>query len=759
MIVLKHISKKFGTEENEVQALADVSLSFRDNEFVAILGPSGCGKTTLLNVIAGIETFDGGRLIIDGDDTTGYNSRKWDSYRNSQIGVVFQEYNLIPHQSVLSNVELALKLNAKRRRITREKALNALSEVNISETESQRLPAQLSGGQKQRVAIARALVNDPAVLLADEPTGALDSATGTAVMNCLKRISETRLVIMVTHNRELAEKYATRIICLKDGKVTSDSNPYTEPETGAGKTPVHTRVSLPFLTSLRLSVGNLKGKKTRTVLTAISGSIGILCIALILALGNGARGIISSIEEKYVSTYPIVLSKNEESEHDHSSENNTMFPTDTNIRLYAYHEQVTESTGFLSDEYIQFIEKLDRNYYLGVTFTYAFNMNVYRQSANRSYARVDTENWGVLPSDNETILSQYELLCGKLPELYDEIVLVTDNCNGLYKTDYTNLGFTGRNDEMSFDDVLACTYQIFGNDVCYEKTEGCWIYNVPTDSRLQTADRITLKIVGILRANSEIGSGLIDGSIGYRSELIDEICKLADQSEIVRWQKANTKTDAFTGLEFSETEQYSEEQQFENNLVSLGAIKKAELIYVFPNNTETSSLIKQYLEKYNTDNPEDYVSIQDQMKEITESFSSSILMIEMVLLMTSLLCVLVSSMLVAIVTYISVLDRRKEIGILRCLGTSRKGIRQIFGAETIITGLIGGVLGTISAILTATLAEPLVSNLFSIKTELYLNPVQAVLVILFSIAVSYISGLIPSIFASGMKPALLTKSE
>ena len=614
MLQIKNVHKQYKTGNLVQKALDDVSLNLRDNEFVAILGPSGSGKTTLLNIIGGLDRYDSGDLIINGVSTKAYKDRDWDSYRNHTIGFVFQSYNLIPHQTILANVELALTISGVSRSKRRQKAIKALEQVGLA-NQMHKKPNQLSGGQMQRVAIARALVNDPDIVLADEPTGALDSDTSVHVMDLLKQVAKDRLVVMVTHNPELAMKYATRIVNLRDGKILSDTDPYIV-EDNKQKKPVHKnlgKTSMSFLTSLGLSFNNLKTKKGRTILTSFAGSIGIIGIALILSLSNGVNTYIKSVEEDTLSEYPLQIQSTGfdmtsllvGSSTDNGDENKgdinvskqltSMFSTIGSNDLKSLKEYL-ESDECPIDEYAKDIE-----YKYDVTpIIYSSDTDNLRQlnpdtsfsslgigstaSSNSLMSTMMSTNvFFQMPKDKSLYETQYDIKAGKWPTKYNECVLVLSSRGNISDFLLYTLGlrdfdelddfvaqFSNGEDvdtpenlgSYSYDDILGTTFKLINSSDCYEYDEEYKIWRDKTENTKYMKNLVKngedLKIVGIVQPKDGATSTMLSQGICYPADLTDHVIEEAKNSKIVQEQIKDSKTNVFTGKAFGATEDDSD---------------------------------------------------------------------------------------------------------------------------------------------------------------------------------------------------------
>lgn len=616
MLQIQHICKEYRTGNLVQKALDDVSLNLRDNEFVAILGPSGSGKTTLLNIIGGLDRYDSGDLIINGISTKKYKDRDWDSYRNHTIGFVFQSYNLIPHQTVLSNVELALTISGIGKEERRKRAIDALKKVGLGEQLHKR-PSQMSGGQMQRVAIARALVNDPDILLADEPTGALDSDTSIQVMDLLKEVAKDRLVVMVTHNPELAEEYATRIVNLRDGKIRSDTDEYIVDEQTL-KEPEHKNMgksSMSFLTALALSFNNLKTKKARTLLTSFAGSIGIIGIALILALSNGVNGYIQSIEEETLSEYPLQIQSTgfditsmmvgnigtDDKSKDSSGKKNK----DGQVKVM---EMVTNMFSKMNTNDLKSLKKhLEKDndalksYTNAVEYDYDVDPQIYREDSDgvrqvhpdKSFSSIgigadsgansmmssmmSTNVFYRMPKNTSLYEKQYDVKAGRWPKKYNECVLVLSQDGGM--SDFL-LYTLGLRDQMELDDMIKAfaseeeiktpsslgtytykdilnkKFKLVNQADYYEYDSQYKVWKDKSDNaeymKKLVADGEDIKIVGIVQPAEGSKATALNMGIGYPYSLMTHVAEEAKNSEIVKQQKASPDINVFTGEKFGE---------------------------------------------------------------------------------------------------------------------------------------------------------------------------------------------------------------
>ena len=616
MLQIQHICKEYRTGNLVQKALDDVSLNLRDNEFVAILGPSGSGKTTLLNIIGGLDRYDSGDLIINGISTKKYKDRDWDSYRNHTIGFVFQSYNLIPHQTVLSNVELALTISGIGKEERRKRAIDALKKVGLGEQLHKR-PSQMSGGQMQRVAIARALVNDPDILLADEPTGALDSDTSIQVMDLLKEVAKDRLVVMVTHNPELAEEYATRIVNLRDGKIRSDTDEYIVDEQTL-KEPEHKNMgksSMSFLTALALSFNNLKTKKARTLLTSFAGSIGIIGIALILALSNGVNGYIQSIEEETLSEYPLQIQSTgfditsmmvgNTGTDDKSKDSSGKKNKDGQVKVM---EMVTNMFSKMNTNDLKSLKKhLEKDndalksYTNAVEYDYDVDPQIYREDSDgvrqvhpdKSFSSIgigadsgansmmssmmSTNVFYRMPKNTSLYEKQYDVKAGRWPKKYNECVLVLSQDGGMSDFLLYTLGLRDRMelDDMikafaseeeiktpsslgtyTYKDILNKKFKLVNQADYYEYDSQYKVWKDKSDNaeymKKLVADGEDIKIVGIVQPAEGSKATALNMGIGYPYSLMTHVAEEAKKSEIVKQQKASPDINVFTGEKFGE---------------------------------------------------------------------------------------------------------------------------------------------------------------------------------------------------------------
>ncbi|WP_411168267.1 ATP-binding cassette domain-containing protein [Clostridium sp. MB05] len=781
MLSLKNIKKSYVTGEFKQIALGGVSLNFRENEFVAILGPSGSGKTTCLNIIGGLDKYDSGDLIINGESTREFKDSHWDAYRNNSIGFVFQSYNLISHLSILDNVEMGMTLSGVSSSEKHKKAVKALERVGLKDHIHKR-PNQLSGGQMQRVAIARALANDPDIILADEPTGALDTKTSIQIMDLIKDIAKDKLVIMVTHNPELAKEYADRIVEFRDGNVISDSNPLEEEKSNSSY--ILKKTSMSFLTALKLSGMNIRTKKWRTFLTAFASSIGIIGIALILSLSNGFDKQIDIFESDTLSGFPIMISQkaaevdiNNMMEHskemkkemsgDNDSEgkypnSNVIYPYNTKENTFIHNNKLTE-------EYVNYVEKIDNNLLSGVSYTRLVNMNLLKSDGNvATPVSVSDLNLSSYPInlDKNTpgyLETSYDLLAGKYPEGMSDLVLVVDEYNKIDTAILDALGINSDKEEMSFDDIIGHELKAILNDDYYKKLGNYFtLSGNPKDmSELYNSDRaIPLKITGILRLKKDVTIPVLPSGIAYSDELSKYFIEDAKNSEVAKAQEVSDYN-VFTGESFDiKSSRADSNNTKENALASIGAVGTPYMITLYPKDFTTKESVTDYLDKWNEGKEKEDMVIYNDMASTFVSLSGGIMdAITMVLIAFAAISLVVSLIMVGIITYISVLERTKEIGVLRALGARKKDITRVFNAETFIVGSCSGILGILVAWLLTFPTNSILYKITDLKGVAVLNPVHAIILIVISVCLTMLGGSIPAKMASKKDPVEALRTE
>ena len=881
MLTLRQITKIYSGGEMQVHALRGIDLEFGESEFAAILGPSGCGKTTLLNIIGGLDQYTDGDLIIRGKSTKEFKESDWDTYRNHAVGFVFQSYNLIPHQTVLANVELALTLSGIGREERRRRALEALEKVGLAD-QIRKKPNELSGGQMQRVAIARALVNNPEILLADEPTGALDSETSIQVMEILREIARERLVIMVTHNPDLANEYADRIIRLLDGKVISD-NRTERKETPAKATGDDNKKkrSMSFMTALNLSLTNLMTKKGRTLLTAFAGSIGIIGIALILSISHGVNLFIERVERDTLSSYPLeideqtmdmteTLSSFMDAEEDTGKkhEDGKVYSGSRMTKLMS-----SWMSGVQKNELAPFKQWLDNpdtgleELVSGIQYEYSAPMTIYRtdsgkaiqvnpSTAMESTGMMDMLNMGAMTSgfqqnmmdtfmrrmnvfepllnNSELLDSQYDILTGHMPENMYEVVLILNSRNELSDYALYSLGLKDQEElrgqfnelmqgnpiesedmEFTYEELMGMTFKMLPGTAMYEKVGNVWVDRSKEEGFLEStlADLPEIRIVGILRPAKGAVATIASGGIGYRRELMDDLLRQVNDSEIVKEQMADTGTDVFTGQPFSKADMDAlslldtmsmedfltllEErgmipkgmvpdslkpvltkdllQQFiqrgtvmlngstlEGNLSKLGVSDPdvPSTILIYPKDFESKEKITELIKQYNDSvSDENKIRYTDVLGLIMSSVTTIVNIISYVLIAFVAISLVVSSIMIGIITYISVLERTKEIGILRAIGASRKDVARVFNAETLIVGFAAGVIGILVTLLLIILANIILESVTGIPNLASLPAEAGGILVVISMILTLIAGIIPSRIASKKDPVVALRSE
>lgn len=877
MLQLKEIVKDYQTGDEVVKALKGISINFRKNEFVSVLGQSGCGKTTLLNIIGGLDQYTSGDLVINGKSTKEFKARDWDSYRNNSIGFVFQSYNLIPHQTVLANVELALTLSGVSKSERRKRAKEVLEKVGLGD-QIYKKPNQMSGGQMQRVAIARALINDPDILLADEPTGALDSETSVQIMELLKEIAEEKLVIMVTHNPELADKYSTRIVKLLDGKIIDDSAPFSDEDEAKESEEAYAprKTSMSVFTAFSLSFNNLLTKKGRTLLTAFAGSIGIIGIALILSLSSGFQGYINDVQEETLSSYPIEIQKKAMDYSDLISE---MAGNTKEEDLSGHDPDRVYSGDVMGDMMVSMLSEVKENdletfkKYIeddangfkdivsDIKYTYDTPMYVFNENAAGgtqqvnpsimmremgfgdmeesqkslsgfmsafSYGSNSMDMWKQLMSNQELLEQQYDVLAGHWPQNKNEVVLVVDKNNEISDFTLYTLGVRNASDlgkmvpkimagedydapeEMSFsyDDLLKLRFKlILPSDIYQKNADGTWTDKSSDEDYM--ADVISkgldIQVCGIIRQSESSYAASIDaGMIGYTAELAEYVVSENEKSEIVKQQLDNPDTDVFTGLPFSNGEdidmsqvdmqqivasmnlseeqqayisQMSDEQLFEmlkeqgyfaqsnatydDNIEKLGFadLAKPSVISLYCSEFADKDKLTELIDKYNDSHSDSEITYTDYIGLMLSSVTKIIDAITYVLIAFVAISLIVSSIMIGIITYISVLERTKEIGILRSIGASKKDISRVFNAETFIIGLVSGAIGILVTVLLNIPISKVIEKFVNVPNVSSLPVKGAVILVIISVVLTLIGGLIPSKMAAKKDPVIALRSE
>lgn len=823
MLELKKITKIYETGSFKQTALNDITINFRKSEFVSILGPSGSGKTTLLNIIGGLDKYTSGDLIINELSTKKFNDSDWDTFRNHRVGFVFQSYNLISHQTILSNVELALTLSGVPKTERTKRAKKALEQVGLKD-HIDKLPNQLSGGQMQRVAIARALVNDPEILLADEPTGALDTETSKEIMKLLKDVSKKKLVIMVTHNQELAEKYSTRIISIKDGKIINDTNAYDgKINTKQDKETIKTKTkktSMSFKTALSLSFNNLLTKKGRTILTAFAGSIGIIGISLILSLSTGVNNYIARVQEDTLTSYPLSIESatadmstmltdlaNQNKREKHQDKliysNDIMSSMVESMSSQIKTNNLTEFKKYLeenSDELDQYANDIKYTYNLDLqiykketdkitklnpsTVFQSFGFNYQQETSPMNSNQYMENRMNVFNelSENKNLLKKtYDILVGKLPEHYNEVVLIADSYGEISDYALYSIGIKDQAEltkmtekimkgeklekttqtSYTYDELLNTEFTLVLNTDYYQKQESIWVDKSSDESYMKKLldKSLTLKVVGIIKPNEE-SSITTSGEVGYTKELTDYVIENINNSEIAKEQLKNTDKSVLTNTNFSSINTY------EMTLASLGIVSldTPKTINIYPKDFKSKEDIIKIIDKYNKEKENNkekdlVITYTDYVGILMNSITTIVDVISYVLIAFVSISLIVSSIMIGVITYISVLERTKEIGILRAIGARKKDISRVFNAETFITGLISGVLGIIITIILNIPINIIIKNLSGINNVSSLPPLAAIILIAISVFLTVVAGLIPSSYASKKDPVVALRSE
>lgn len=758
MLKLKNIKKDYKTGDFIQHALKNISVSFRKNEFVAILGPSGSGKTTLLNIIGGLDRYDSGDLIIDGKSTKSFKDKDWDAYRNHAVGFIFQSYNLISHISVLENVEMGMTLSGISAAERRRKALELLEKVGLKD-HAHKKPNQLSGGQMQRVAIARALANDPKIILADEPTGALDSKTSTQIMELIKEIAKDKLVIMVTHNAELAKDYASRIVSMKDGVILDDTDSYDDKNKKSGELSIK-KTSMSLLSALKLSFNNIKTKKGRTALTAFASSIGIIGIALILSLSNGFNKEVEEFEENSLAQSPIIIANesvqmdedtlkalNRDSDLEEYTDKDTVYTQDDLSETLIHQNNITE-------DYVNYLEKMNKDDVAGISYMKGTNIQLIEKSDGYNLVSIGSggsvsTGMSMLPVGN-IVDNNYDVIAGSLND-EPGLILQVDSKNRVSARILKALGFD--DEETSFNDILNKEFKIPVNDEYYQR-QGNYFIPVTNLERVYNSDNsITVKIKAIIRGKEDKKVVTDTSTLYYNSSLVDEVISKNKDSEIVKAQK-----DADFNVLIHQA--FDENTTKENMLGYLGGDTLPVAIYIYPKDFETKDNITNYLDDYNKGKDESDIIQYTDMAGMISSLSGNIMdAITIVLIAFSSISLIVSSIMIGIITYISVLERTKEIGILRSLGARKKDIKRVFNAETFIIGIFSGLLGVGIAYALTFPVNIIIENLSGLAGVAKLNPVHALILILVSLTLTIIGGAIPANMASKKDPVIALRTE
>ncbi|MDT2756712.1 ABC transporter ATP-binding protein/permease [Enterococcus asini] len=781
MLELKEIKKYYTVGETTTKALDGVSVAFRKQEFVAILGPSGSGKTTMLNVIGGLDNYDSGDMVINGKSTKTFKDGDWDAYRNNSIGFIFQSYNLISHLGIIDNVELGMTLSGVSREEKKRRAEEALTRVGLKD-HMHKKPNQLSGGQMQRVAIARALANDPEILLCDEPTGALDSETSVQIMELIQELSKEKLVIMVTHNPELANQYADRIIEFSDGKIVNDSHPHKErpkPDQFNLK-----RTKMKFTTALNLSFNNIRTKKGRTFLTAFASSIGIISIAVVLSLSNGFQKQIDATQTKTLAKFPITISKITTTDDATALQTNQKedekYPDKKVVIAETSAADQAQHTNQLDQEYVDYINEIDPKLANNIGYTRLANLNLMREidgkvkqvslsnnaadsSESGSMMSMMSSMTGVgvssfpkqLEADGTNFLKDnYTLLAGSYPKADTDLVLVVDENNKTNINALKNLGFDVKNEEeLSFDQILGTTMKLVNNDAYYTKLPtGNFIPNQDLQTVYDNTSNQELKISGIIRAKSSASMALLAPGIAYSDSLAQEVIKENQTSAIVKAQEASD-TNVMTNEQMDEATK-------ENFMDYLGASAIPYSMMIYPNNFKDKDEVLDYLDDWNKGkSQEDKIIYSDLAGTMTELTGGLMDAVTYVLIAFAAISLVTSMIMIAIITYTSVIERTKEIGVLKALGARKKDITRVFDAETAILGVFSGTLGVVIAYLATFPINSVIYKLTDLKNVAQLELQHAVILVIVSTILTMLGGHIPARMASKKDAAIALRAD
>lgn len=776
MLELKHIKKYYYVGDSVTKALDDVSVSFRQQEFVAILGPSGSGKTTLLNGIGGLDIYDSGDLIINGKSTKDFSEADWDAYRNNSVGFIFQSYNIIGHLSILDNVEMGMTLSGVPNQEKKEKATEALERVGLGPHMNKK-PNQLSGGQLQRVAIARAIANDPEILLCDEPTGALDTETSEEIMQLIKELSAERLVVMVTHNPTLADEYADRIINFADGKILNDSNPYQENEAEDNFELKKTKMT--FWTALKLSFTNLKTKKARTFLTAFASSIGIISIAIVLALSSGFQKQIDKTQGNTLAQFPVTISQTATKT---TAQTYEKMKTSKSNKITAKLSQAEKAThtNKIDSDYLSYIKKLDPQLSKNVTYTYSTGMNLLsKQNGKVKTAQFSNSNsssndstsqmtsamssssgvgGSVYPSSSDNgagfLKKHYSVLAGSMPKNENDIVLIVNRDNSTNINALKNIGMNVKDGQkLNFNKLVGTQLKIVSNDNYYKSTgSGTYTPNSDLSSMYDNSNNRTVRISGILRVKSKSSENILSSGIAYGDKLTQDIIQDNKNSDIVKAQKSSD-SNVLTGQSVDGTTKKS--------LVSyLGGSTTPASILIYPNTFKNKDKVLKYLDKYNKGKSSSdkviYTDLAGQVSNLTGGLMDAI---TYVLVAFAGISLVTSMIMIAIITYTSVLERTKEIGILKALGARKKDITRVFDAETVILGVSSGLLGVIIAWLATFPINAILKSMTDLSNVAQLNPIHAIILIIISTVLTVIGGHVPARMAAKKDAATALRSE
>lgn len=778
MLQLKHLMKTYRVGDTVTHALNNISINFRDHEFVAILGPSGSGKTTMLNVIGGLDQYDSGDIIINGKSTKNFSPTDWDAYRNNTVGFIFQNYNLISHLSIIENVELGMTLSGVDNKERHQKAISALKRVGLGE-HLQKNPNQLSGGQMQRVAIARAIANDPDILLCDEPTGALDTKTSIEIMKLIKELSKDKLVIMVTHNPELAEEYASRIVHFQDGKILSDSNPFTSKK-NIKDTFNLVKTKMSYWNALKLSFTNIMTKKGRTFLTAFASSIGIIGIAIVLALSNGFQKQINQTQSKTLAKFPISITTIA-TELNPSNRNKN---SDKNVKNNGYltvakpDNEKNSHENQITQKYINYIKKINPNYANNIAYVHSSQLNLLSNNSGKikriQFSNTNTSgnalanaqsqgmasvgiNTSVFPttldkSKGSFLKTNYQLLSGSWPTSKNDVVLVLNNKNETNLNALKNLGLNVKDGEkIHLKKLVGKTFKIVSNNDYYQELPtGNFVPNKLTKSLYDKGRTITL--TGIIRGKNNSQMALLDNGIAYSDALSEEVINENKNSNIVKAQKKSS-TNVMTNQSMNKTEK----EQF---IASIGGTSIPSAILIYPNSFDSKDKVLDYLDKWNKGKAKKNQIIYTDMSGTVTKLTGGLLSgITDVLVAFAAISLITSMLMIGILTYTSVLERTKEIGILKALGARKRDITRVFDAETFILGIFSGMLGILIAYLLTFPINAVLYHITDMSNVAQLDPVQALILIIISTVLTLIGGHIPARLAAKKDAAIALRSE
>lgn len=766
MIKLKNMTKIYHTDSLECIALNDVSIDFEEKGFVMILGPSGCGKTTLLNILGGLDNDYEGEMIINNKPVSSFSDSDFDSYRNQCVGFVFQNCYLIPHLTVYDNVALTLEMSSQKKSIIRKKVYSVLKEVGLFDKKDA-YPRMLSGGQKQRIAIARALVSSPYIVLADEPTGALDSKNAEDIILLLKEISKNHLVIMVTHNKEFAYKYGTRIISMLDGKIVDDSNKTKKEEIEEIKE--FKKVKIPFITSFKWGFKNLLNKKLRSSLTIIAGSVGIIGMGLILSLTSGIHEYINKAQETSLGKYPVTVTSYRRTSAENNKDTLVEYPN-TDYIIVEKGDMVTqEHVNSFQDDFLSYLDGIDQSLYTVKDSNSYINFQLITNN-DGNYERIASSYFEQIVDNEEFVNDQYDCLLGKVPSAINEMAIVVDTYNRIDASLLKSLGFNIEEDKIYFSDLLSeKEYRYIENDDYYIKRNDIYYaYGSNYYEDLYNNSQTSLKIVGVLREKKNSKTPLYQPGILYTPEFTSFVKENASKSQIVKEQlEFKEAKDVFTGLPFenyvSGNYSYSPSYMYEQRLVNVGYKEVITQLYYYTDNFENRLSIIDYIEKYEID--EDSLTIvrtYDYIELVTNEFSTLVSLFSNVMLVFAMVFIVVSSLLIGILIYISVLERKKEIGLLRSIGARKKDIRSMFLLESSAIGICSGIIGIVGAAILNRPVSKVVKAMIAQYSTAMLNstPVNienfrwwvAPVMLIISIIVTLISGLIPAVIAAKKDP-------